>query len=86
MLDFSPLTLRLQWEQPFSHHLHPVTNYTIYFSGSAVNTTSATSITVTLRDVEFVTNCSSISNGIGVKAVNDIASSELSTDTNIVAS
>ena len=78
IIGFCPLTLSLEWQEPFSHHLHPVTNYTITSREGTALTTTATSATFTLQDEEFDGNCTFIARGVGVQAANDIGKSGLS--------
>ena len=73
VVEFSPLRLRLEWEEPFSHTDHPVLHYTLYTrDGGATANTTDNNITLSLE--ENVDNCSHI--GIGVAAVSDIGESE----------
>ena len=73
--EFSPVRLRLEWQESFSHHDHPVLYYTLYTrDGASVNTTD-TNISLCLGcDEELSNNCSQY--GINVTAVNDIGESE----------
>ncbi|CAI8046182.1 hypothetical protein GBAR_LOCUS25522 [Geodia barretti] len=79
VVEFSPLRLRLEWEEPFSHTDHPVLHYTLYTrDGGALFTANTSSVTFGLQDVEFSSNCIRSADGIGVAAVSDIGESELS--------
>ena len=73
--EFSPVRLRLEWQESFSHHDHPVLYYILYTrDGASVNTTN-TSFSLSLGYVEeHSNNCSQYS--INVTAVNDIGESE----------
>ena len=77
VVEFSPLRLRLEWEEPFSHTDHPVLHYTLYTrdGGTTANTTD-NNITLSLEDNVDFSYCST--SGIGVTAVYDIGESELS--------
>ena len=73
VVEFSPLRLRLEWEESFSHTDHPVLHYTLYTrDGGATANTTDNKITLSLE--ENVDNCSHT--GIGVAAVSDIGESE----------
>ena len=77
VVEFSPLRLRLEWQEPFSNYEHPILYYTLYTRDGAIANTTVTNIVVSLgHGVELNSNCSH--NGIGVAAVNDIGESELS--------
>ena len=77
VVEFSPLRLRLEWEEPFSHTDHPVLYYTLYTrDGGALFTTNTSSVTFGLEDVEFSSNCIRSADGIEVAAVSDIGMSE----------
>ena len=77
IVEFSPLKLRLEWQEPFSHHNHPVFYYTLYTRDGAIANTTDTNISISLgHDAELSNNCSNSS--IGVAAVNDVGESELS--------
>ena len=74
--EFSPVRLRLEWQESFSHHDHPVLYYTLYTRDGALVNTTDTNISLSLRYNEELmsNNCSQY--GIGVTAVNDIGESE----------
>ena len=74
--EFSPVRLRLEWQESFSHHDHPVLYYTLYTRDGALVNTTDTSVTFNREDVEFSSNCTRNKKGIRVAAVNDIGESK----------
>ncbi|CAI8046188.1 hypothetical protein GBAR_LOCUS25524 [Geodia barretti] len=77
VVEFSPLRLRLEWEEPLFHTDHPVLHYTLYTrDGGATANTTDNNITLSLEDNVDFSYCST--SGIGVTAVYDIGESGLS--------
>ena len=73
VLQFSPLQVRLEWVEPFSHQPHHILHYTVY-TESTQNETNATNITLNVVNMEF----SRCKVDIGVTATSDIGESKLS--------
>ena len=75
LLQVSPLQVRVEWQEPYSHHNHPVINYTIYITmWDQKETRNSTYVTFTIESEEF----SSCEADVRVTAWNDIGESGLS--------
>ena len=80
VLQFSPLKIRLEWQEPFSHQPHHILHYSVYNESTLNETINTTNITLSLFSMTF----SSCEINIGVTASNDIGESKLSNVTSVL--
>ena len=85
VLKFSPLLFMLDWQEPFSHHSYPVTNYTVYIMNQTWTDTTYTTLLATDAPPVLMTEDFDVcSASIEVTAANDIGESKPSHAASIV--